>query len=141
MAAEIGEAGAIGDNGCNGTTTDAPFDSEFPGEGRPAPGAVSDDVDAPEKSAERPDDPDRSGLNDTPCAETGICLGCGFSVRACKTEGAVRLRSRPGRKNVIRGLASSISAAAAGIPGIRVLDHVIVTRKGFYSFQDAGLLR
>ena len=30
---------------------------------------------------------------------------------------------------------------AAKILGIRVLDHVIVTRKGHYSFQEAGLIR
>jgi len=30
---------------------------------------------------------------------------------------------------------------AAKILGIRVLDHLIVTRKGYYSFQEAGLIR
>jgi DNA repair protein RadC len=30
---------------------------------------------------------------------------------------------------------------AAKILGIRVLDHVIVTRKGYFSFQEAGLIR
>ena len=30
---------------------------------------------------------------------------------------------------------------AAKILGLRVLDHVIVTRKGLYSFQEAGLMR
>jgi len=30
---------------------------------------------------------------------------------------------------------------AAKILGLRVLDHVIVTRKGYYSFQEAGLIR
>ena len=30
---------------------------------------------------------------------------------------------------------------AGKIPGLRVLDHVIVTRKGRYSFQEAGLIR
>jgi DNA repair protein RadC len=29
---------------------------------------------------------------------------------------------------------------AAGILGIRVLDHIIVTKKGHYSFQEAGIL-
>jgi hypothetical protein len=29
---------------------------------------------------------------------------------------------------------------AAKILGFHVLDHVIVTRKGFFSFQEAGLL-
>jgi len=29
---------------------------------------------------------------------------------------------------------------AGKILGIQVLDHVIVTRKGYYSFQEAGLL-
>ena len=32
-------------------------------------------------------------------------------------------------------------AEAAKILGIRVLDHVIVTRKGYYSFQEAGLIK
>ncbi|MBU1745820.1 MAG: hypothetical protein KJ649_13130 [Proteobacteria bacterium] len=30
---------------------------------------------------------------------------------------------------------------AAKILGLRVLDHVIVTRKGYFSFQEAGLIR
>jgi DNA repair protein RadC len=30
---------------------------------------------------------------------------------------------------------------AAKILGLRVLDHVIVTRKGYYSFQETGLIR
>jgi DNA repair protein RadC len=30
---------------------------------------------------------------------------------------------------------------AGKILGIRVLDHVIVARKGHYSFQEAGLIR
>lgn len=30
---------------------------------------------------------------------------------------------------------------AGTIPGIRVLDHVIVSRKGYFSFQESGLLR
>lgn len=30
---------------------------------------------------------------------------------------------------------------AGKILGLRVLDHVIVTRKGHYSFQEAGLIR
>jgi DNA repair protein RadC len=30
---------------------------------------------------------------------------------------------------------------AGKIPGLQVLDHVIVTRKGYYSFQEAGLIR
>jgi DNA repair protein RadC len=30
---------------------------------------------------------------------------------------------------------------AGKILGIRVLDHVIVTRKGYYSFQEAGLIK
>ena len=30
---------------------------------------------------------------------------------------------------------------AAKILGLRVLDHIIVTRKGHYSFQEAGLVR
>ncbi len=29
---------------------------------------------------------------------------------------------------------------AAKILGLRVLDHLIVTRKGYFSFQEAGLL-
>jgi DNA repair protein RadC len=29
---------------------------------------------------------------------------------------------------------------AGKILGLRVLDHVIVTRKGYYSFQEAGLI-
>jgi DNA repair protein RadC len=29
---------------------------------------------------------------------------------------------------------------AAKILGLRVLDHVIVTKKGYYSFQESGLL-
>jgi DNA repair protein RadC len=29
---------------------------------------------------------------------------------------------------------------AAKILGIRVLDHVIVTRKGYFSFQESGLI-
>jgi DNA repair protein RadC len=29
---------------------------------------------------------------------------------------------------------------AAKILGIRVLDHVIVTRKGYFSFQESGLV-
>lgn len=32
-------------------------------------------------------------------------------------------------------------AKAAQILGLRVLDHVIVSRKGYYSFQEAGLIR
>lgn len=32
-------------------------------------------------------------------------------------------------------------AEAANILGLRILDHVIVTRKGYYSFQEAGLIR
>jgi DNA repair protein RadC len=32
-------------------------------------------------------------------------------------------------------------AEASKILGIRVLDHVIVSRKGYYSFQEAGLIR
>jgi len=30
---------------------------------------------------------------------------------------------------------------AGKILGLRVLDHLIVTRKGHYSFQEAGLIR
>ena len=30
---------------------------------------------------------------------------------------------------------------AAKILGLRILDHVIVTRKGYYSFQEGGLIR
>ena len=30
---------------------------------------------------------------------------------------------------------------AGGILGLRILDHVIVTRKGYFSFQEAGLIR
>jgi len=30
---------------------------------------------------------------------------------------------------------------ASKILGLRVLDHVIVSRKGYYSFQEAGLIR
>lgn len=30
---------------------------------------------------------------------------------------------------------------AAKILGLRVLDHVIVTKKGYYSFQESGLIR
>ena len=30
---------------------------------------------------------------------------------------------------------------AAKILGLRVLDHVIVTRKGYFSFQEAGLIK
>jgi DNA repair protein RadC len=30
---------------------------------------------------------------------------------------------------------------AGKILGLRVLDHLIVTRKGYYSFQEAGLIR
>ncbi len=30
---------------------------------------------------------------------------------------------------------------AAKILGLRVLDHIIVTRKGYFSFQEAGLIR
>ena len=30
---------------------------------------------------------------------------------------------------------------AAKILGLRVLDHIIVTRKGHYSFQETGLIR
>jgi len=30
---------------------------------------------------------------------------------------------------------------AGKILGIRVLDHVIVTRKGYFSFQEAGLIK
>lgn len=30
---------------------------------------------------------------------------------------------------------------AGKILGLRVLDHVIVTRKGYYSFQEAGLIK
>jgi DNA repair protein RadC len=30
---------------------------------------------------------------------------------------------------------------AGQILGIRVLDHVIVTRKGFYSFRESGILK
>ena len=30
---------------------------------------------------------------------------------------------------------------AAKILGLSVLNHVIVTRKGYYSFQEAGLIR
>ncbi len=30
---------------------------------------------------------------------------------------------------------------AAAILGIRVLDHIIVTRNGHYSFQEAGLIK
>ena len=29
---------------------------------------------------------------------------------------------------------------AGKILGIRVLDHIIVTRKGYFSFQEAGLM-
>ncbi len=29
---------------------------------------------------------------------------------------------------------------AGKILGLRVLDHIIVTRKGYYSFQEAGLI-
>ncbi len=32
-------------------------------------------------------------------------------------------------------------AEAGKILGIRILDHLIVTRKGYYSFQEAGLIR
>ena len=30
---------------------------------------------------------------------------------------------------------------AGKILGLRVLDHIIVTRKGYYSFQEAGLIK
>jgi DNA repair protein RadC len=30
---------------------------------------------------------------------------------------------------------------AGKILGIRVLDHVIVAKKGYYSFQEAGLIK
>jgi DNA repair protein RadC len=30
---------------------------------------------------------------------------------------------------------------AGKIPGLRILDHVIVTRKGYFSFQEVGLIR
>ena len=33
------------------------------------------------------------------------------------------------------------SPEAGKILGLRVLDHVIVTRKGYYSFQEAGLIK
>jgi DNA repair protein RadC len=32
-------------------------------------------------------------------------------------------------------------AESGKILGLRVLDHVIVTRKGYFSFQEAGLIR
>lgn len=32
-------------------------------------------------------------------------------------------------------------AGAAKILGLRILDHVIVTRKNYFSFQEAGLIK
>jgi DNA repair protein RadC len=50
--------------------------------------------------------------------------------------------SRPREKLREKG-ASALTdeELVAVILGLRVLDHVIVTRKGYFSFQEAGLIR